>query len=135
VIKLLVCGGRDFSDRAFVFDCLDRADRKRPVGLIVHGACQWRDGKLRGADRWADEWAQARGITVLPFPVTPSAWARHGLRAGPMRNLHMLAATNPDAGVAFPGGSGTADMVARLQAAGVPVWLPAYPAASPNVTR
>lgn len=136
MIKLLVCGGRDFADRDFVFACLDRVDRKHTVGLLAHGACCYRDGTLRGADRWADEWAAARGVTVSRFPVTPTDWGRHGLRAGPMRNMHMLAAIGPDAAVAFPGGSGTADMVAKLEARGVPVWQPTYPpATSPEVTR
>lgn len=116
-MKLLVCGGRDFTDRAFVFACLDRADAKRRVMLLAHGAA-------RGADALADEWAEARGISRLPFPAD---WEAHGKAAGARRNAEMLAAFAPDGAVAFPGGPGTADMVRRLRAAGVPVWQPTPP--------
>lgn len=37
----------------------------------------------------------------------------YGKRAGMMRNLNMLDVGQPDLTVAFPGGSGTEDMVAR----------------------
>ena len=39
----------------------------------------------------------------------------------------MLDLFAPDGLIAFPGGSGTADMVARARAAGVTVWVPPYP--------
>lgn len=123
-MKLLVTGGREFADRDFVFACLDRADRKRTIMLLVHGAAS-------GADTLADEWAVERGVARLPFPVTPAEWRALGRRAGPLRNADMLRLAAPDGVLAFPGGSGTADMVARARAAGVPVWLPVLPASSP----
>ncbi len=119
-MKLLVTGGRDFNDRDFVFACLDRADAKRRIMLLVHGGAT-------GADTLAKEWADARGVCHAPFTVTPEDWRTHGKAAGPLRNARMLAATAPDGAVAFPGGSGTADMIRRLEAAGVPVWMPRYP--------
>lgn len=124
-MKLLVTGGRDFADRAFVFECLDRVDRKHTVMLLVHGACP------TGADRWADEWAQARGVTRMPFPAQ---WKELGDKAGPIRNQRMLDITAPEAAVAFPGGRGTGDMLRRLERAGVPVWRPPYPGRSPDIT-
>ena len=45
-----------------------------------------------------------------------------GLSAGPARNQRMLDEGKPDAGIAFPGGPGTADMTRRLKEAGIPVW-------------
>lgn len=119
-MKLLVCGGRDFADREFVFSCLDRVDRKRRVMLLVHGGAT-------GADALADEWAAARGVARLPFPVPREEWRALGPKAGPMRNARMLAIAAPDGVVAFPGGAGTADMVERAHRAGVPVWVPPYP--------
>lgn len=49
--------------------------------------------------------------------------ATNGKAAGPIRNQRMLDEGKPDLVVAFPGGRGTADMVRRAKAAGVPVRL------------
>lgn len=119
-MKLLVCGGRDFADRGFVFAALDRVDAKRRVFLLIHGAAS-------GADALAEEWARARGVSYAP---NPARWAELGRRAGMVRNQEMLDLFAPDGVVAFPGGRGTADMVARARAAGVPVWCPPYSGAS-----
>ena len=108
---LLVCGGRDYADRDHVFATLDRVHAKRPVGLVIHG-------KARGADTLAGEWADARGIEVWAFPAM---WAQDGKGAGPIRNKRMLDLGQPGGVVAFPGGAGTADMVRRAEAAGLPV--------------
>jgi len=48
-------------------------------------------------------------------------WRTHGKAAGPIRNQQMLDEGRPHLVVAFPGGTGTADMVRRAKAAGVPV--------------
>jgi predicted Rossmann-fold nucleotide-binding protein len=116
-MKLLVCGGRDYQDREAAFSALDRVDRKRKVMLVIHGGAT-------GADALADEWAQARGVSRLPFPVTPEEWHKLGLVAGPMRNERMIRVGGPDGVVALPGGSGTADLVRRVRAANVQVWMP-----------
>ncbi|MGL5734934.1 MAG: hypothetical protein ACRCYS_08705 [Beijerinckiaceae bacterium] len=73
------------------------------------------------------EWAQQRGIPVLRYPAD---WDRYGKGAGHLRNQQMIDEGAPTAAVAFPGGRGTADMVARLHRASVPVWdlREAYPA-------
>lgn len=106
-MRIIVCGGRSYSDRARVFAELDAVGR---VEMMFHGGA-------RGADALADEWAKAR--RVKHFAV-PAKWSKYGKRAGPMRNQAMLG-NNPDLVVAFPGGSGTADMVRRAKAAGVKV--------------
>ena len=109
--RLLVCGGRDYADRSHVWATLDRVHRKRPLGLVIHGAA-------RGADTLAAEWALERNIETWAFPA---AWAEEGRAAGVKRNQTMLQVGRPMGVVAFPGGNGTADMVARAEAAGVPV--------------
>lgn len=119
-MRLLVCGGRDYQVRQFVFDNLDRVLAKRLVTLVIHGACQDRAGNLKGADRWTDQWAQARAIELL---ACPAEWDKHGPKAGPLRNAHMLS-LEPGGVVAFPGGAGTASMVRLAEAAGLPVWKP-----------
>lgn len=52
--------------------------------------------------------------------VFPAHWEQEGRAAGPRRNNRTL---GPDLVVAFPGGKGTADMVARARAKGVRVKL------------
>jgi hypothetical protein len=64
-IVLVVTGGRDFADAVKEWEQLDRIDREHEIVLVVHGQCMestenGRPPKLRGADRWADEWATSR---------------------------------------------------------------------------
>jgi hypothetical protein len=111
-MRILVCGGRDFDDYAMVCAALNAAHKKHFVQFIIHGAA-------RGADSLADRWAAENGIHVRAFPAN---WKQDGKSAGPLRNQRMLDEGKPNAVVAFPGGRGTADMIARAKAAGVPVW-------------
>jgi hypothetical protein len=113
-LRLLVCGGRDFDQRAVAYDILNRVHAKRRVVLVIHGAA-------RGADTIARDWATIRGIRQR---ACPADWERLGRRAGPIRNQQMLDQEHPDGVLAFPGSTGTADMVARARRFGIPVWEP-----------
>jgi hypothetical protein len=106
-VRLLVCGGRDFEDRTLAFDTLDRVLAERGVSILIHGGA-------RGADALGAEWATARSIPVQVFKPD---WRRFGRGAGPVRNQEMIQIGKPTYAVAFPGGSGTADMCKRLAAA------------------
>ena len=105
-MRVLVCGGREYDDKARVFAVLDEIN---PT-FVIHG-------NARGADSLAHEWAISRHRHGVACPAN---WARDGRRAGPLRNQRMLG-HGPDLIIAFPGGRGTADMVARAQKAGIPV--------------
>lgn len=113
--RVLVCGGRDFNDADYLFAVLDHYYREAGAFECVIQGC------ARGADTLAGEWADARNIPVLPFPVTPAEWAFKGKRAGHERNAQMLREGRPSFVVAFPGGAGTADMMRQARRAGVPV--------------
>lgn len=113
-MRILVCGGRDYSDVTRVCNALNKAHAKSPITMLIHGAA-------RGADNCAADWAVKRGIEVKQFPAN---WQEHGRAAGPMRNQAMLNFGMPDAVIAFPGGKGTADMVHRAELAGLKVWRP-----------
>lgn len=127
VRRVLVCGGRAYADRAKVRAVLDLMSDYGMLGLI-HGCAP-------GADSLAaEEWraitrreqearrAQRRPGNSEKFTIGVRAdWARHGDAAGPIRNAQMLT-HGPDLVIAFPGGRGTADMIAKARAAGVPVW-------------
>ena len=111
---VLVCGGRDFADREFLFATMDKVHGKSPVSLVV-------EGEADGADTLAREWAWSRGIHVA---AVRALWDTHGKAAGPKRNETMLL-LKPYAVIAFPGGRGTAHMVKAARKAGVRiVWEP-----------
>lgn len=112
--RVIVCGGRDYADRERLFAALDRADARRRIDFVIHGG-------QRGADELAGEWARERR---RPHEVVHADWQRLGPAAGPARNQRMLERCSPSAVIAFPGGRGTADMVRRAEAAGLPVWRP-----------
>ena len=127
---ILVCGGRDYADSAHVYSVLDALQ----PSAVVHGACgvdadrpRW--ARLRGADRLADAWCARRQVPVIRVPAR---WSALGRRAGAVRNQQMLELYRPALLVAFPGHLGTADLVLRARAAGVPVWKPATP--NPSVS-
>lgn len=110
--RILVCGGRDYDDRSGLYIALDEFRRRRPVAAVITGGA-------RGADSMADDWAAMRGIPIRQR--YHADWRQHGRSAGPIRNRKMLAESKPTVVIAFPGGRGTADMVAIARKAGVEV--------------
>lgn len=117
-VRLLVCGGRDFDARAWVYEALDRVMARVSVSTLITGGAT-------GADALAADWAFSRGIPHVCFKASWSD-GKGGVRraAGPERNARMLAEGKPNIAVAFPGGRGTADMVRRLESAGIKTWHP-----------
>jgi len=120
-MRILICGGRDL-DPVLVWNWLERnaheeccdALNRASHALITHVI----QGGATGADSGAADWARSSEIPVTSFPAD---WAKYGRQAGPLRNTRMLAEGRPDAVIAFPGGAGTADMVRKARAAGLPV--------------
>lgn len=110
-IRILVCGGRDFNDEITVFGALD--------GHVIPSCDTIIQGGAPGADRLAREWCHQKRCRYENYPAN---WKAHGRAAGPIRNQQMIDEGRPDKVVAFPGGLGTADMVRRARAAGIPVF-------------
>jgi predicted Rossmann-fold nucleotide-binding protein len=110
---ILVCGGREYWSDDVVNATLDSQWLLDPADALVHGGC------YTGADRLADRWARPRGV---PVRVYKADWDKHGKAAGPIRNQLMLDTESPRLIIAFPGGSGTADMCRRAERAGVEIW-------------
>ncbi len=106
-----MCGGRAYHDEDAVFGALDNLHtlHARPITRVIHGGAT-------GADALGARWAALHGVEVQEFRAE---WASDGPSAGPRRNQRMLDVARPDLVVAFPGGSGTADMVKRARRAGV----------------
>lgn len=109
---ILVCGGRDYRNKAHIDGVLSDLDKRWGLVTLIHGGAS-------GVDTIAGQWGKEWGLTVH---VHPADWAKHGTKAGPIRNQDMLERGKPDMVVAFPGGRGTADMVRRAKAARIPVY-------------
>jgi len=114
--KVLVCGGRDYSNRERLFGVLDKALRAATLAersfVLIHG-------NARGADKLSHEWATSRQVDDVR--VYPADWDKHKKAAGPIRNNLMLTSESPDVIIAFKGGNGTAHMMSIGRKAGVPV--------------
>jgi len=110
-VRLLVCGGRNYSDREKLFAALDAIHAATPVTVVIHGGAS-------GTDALAGAWATERGIMVQVFEAD---WPSHGRAAGPIRNQAMLLEGRPDLVVAFPGGRGTGNMMGQARVAGMRV--------------
>ena len=106
-MRALVCGGRDFDDKQWLYEVLDTL----PITEIIQG-------DANGADLLAKQWAIDRDIDHQDFPAR---WQTEGRKAGPLRNRRMLDTATPDIVIAFPGGTGTNDMVKYAISKGVPV--------------
>lgn len=124
---VLVCGGRTYGlrpgEKRDLFAALWDVHSQTPISLLVHGAAI-------GADTLAEEWAKGHQIPYLGMPAKWHTLPKHV--AGPERNRDMLDTRRAglpfrvpiELVVAFPGGSGTADMKAAAREAGVRVWEP-----------
>jgi len=111
-MRVLVCGGRDYTGHDDLFTELDRLHcEEGPISVIIHG-------DQLGADTYAKWWATERGVPHAPFKAE---WGRYGKSAGPVRNRRMIVEGKPDLVVAFKGGKGTADMVRQAMRAAIPV--------------
>lgn len=112
-MRVLVCGGRDF-DAGIVWHYLEHAapaELGAPISMVIQGGAS-------GADAGAAEWAERSRIPCRTFAAN---WRKYGKRAGPLRNQRMIDEGKPEAVIAFEGGRGTADMIARAEAAGIRV--------------
>ena len=92
--RLLVCGGRNYTDYWTVYEVLNGFHKSRPVTFLFEG------GAL-GADRFARRWARDHDVTV-----------------GNYKEMGL-----PDYVIAFPGGEGTARVVEWAQRVRLPVTM------------
>lgn len=97
-MKIIVCGGRDYNNKTFLYEMLDYFNTKTKIATLIHGGA-------KGADSLAALWAHENNINCIMYPAN---WNKYGKGAGFIRNTEMIK-SNLDAKflVAFPGGSGT----------------------------
>lgn len=111
-VRILVCGGRHYTDRDRVYRVLKTlTERSTQPVVIVHGDCPPRADGTPGADALADEVAKELGLETEPHPAR---WDLHGKAAGPIRNREM-AESGLALGIVFPGGNGTRNMKENLR--------------------
>ncbi len=110
-IRLLVCGGRDFTDWILFQSSLKEYRYK--TSIVIHG------GAI-GADTLANHWAVSFNT---PIKVYKPNWSKYGVKAGPIRNKQMLDKGKPNLVIAFPTpkSRGTYDMIRQAEKAGVEV--------------
>lgn len=111
-MRILVCGGREFDDLQLFFDTMEELnlDENQPITIIA--------GEAKGADWLARSYAKYCGWEYEGYTAD---WKTHGKAAGPIRNSQMLRGGKPDLVIAFPGGSGTQNMIQQAEKAGIPV--------------
>lgn len=110
-MKILITGGRDYSNREYVDQVLNEMyiKHKNEFSLVLGGAS--------GVDTFAQDWACFMKVNHHVFYAD---WRRYGKRAGFLRNK-VMANQKPDMAVAFPGGPGTKMMIKICVEKNIPV--------------
>lgn len=108
-MRTLICGGRDFDNYGFLCEAMARLPFVPSIVI---------EGGARGADSLAKRWAIEHHIH---FAEVPALWDNFGKGAGGRRNSAMLI-LQPEYCIAFPGGSGTKDMVEKCISLNIPTW-------------
>lgn len=111
-MKVLVTGGRTYTNMRFIYQTLDELEAElhmqgKRISLVM-------SGNASGADSHARSWAMLRKKSYVGYPAP---WKQYGNRAGPIRNTRMLVEGKPDIVLAFKGHTGTADMCQKAAAA------------------
>jgi hypothetical protein len=108
-MRVLVCGGRDYTNKIRVYKVLN--EYLSIVALIIEGGA-------KGADALARAWAKEH---CVPYSTYEADWEKYGRAAGPIRNTRMQKEGKPDLVIAFGGNTGTNHMVKIAKAAKIPV--------------
>lgn len=91
--KILVCGGKSFSDYKLLHRALDAVHRKHHISCLI-------TGEQKGAEEMAYFWAVSRRIAeIITVPATPDMI---GKLCRERRAKDLLVEYEPDAVVAFP---------------------------------
>lgn len=109
--KIVVCGGRYYRNRSQVWRFLD-------FFYIHNGKFMLIEGGATGADEFARTWGRSRGLCVCTVAAN---WNYYDKAAGGIRNRWMLQLA-PHAVVAFPGNTGTNDMIDAARDVSIPVF-------------
>lgn len=121
--RAIVCGSRDYTDRARAFQILDAAVDRLGLSFVIEGGAD-------GADALAKAWREDRGVDGRTFKAD---WTGERRAAGPIRNKRMLDEGAPDLVIAFPPGpAGTYNMVKQAEERGIRVIRVDWPTPPPD---
>lgn len=127
MVKVLVCGGRDFgnlyvyNDKKLLLERQKQYDFGIRILNELHNEYEFStviSGMAKGADSIGYDWALHNNISILKFPAQ---WDLYGKSAGFIRNTQMLEEGEPAMCIAFPGGKGTKMMCDLSRKCGVKV--------------
>lgn len=107
--RLIIAGSRHL-DEAAALDAIESVAKPEHVSEVVSGGA-------RGADAAGERWAERHSIPVRRFPAD---WSQ-GRAAGPKRNEEMAAYGQALLALWDYQSRGTADMIRRARAHGLPV--------------
>lgn len=112
-MMILVCGGRKFNDKTLLEGFLDRLyytqhTKGDSITHLIHGAAE-------GADTLADAWARLRGVQPVACAALWDRFPKQGPDNAGMRRNQAMLLLRPNVVIAFPGGTGTGNMVERTK--------------------
>lgn len=116
MIVVAVTGGRHYNAPHTVFAELDAHHREDAFAVVIHGHCG------SGLDFHANAWCLARGVQPAQCPALWTYFARQGRvkLAGHRRNWAMTM-LRPRKLLAFPGNTGTQNMVDQCRKLGIEI--------------
>ncbi len=127
-MRAIIAGGRNYKFTDADVEFLNKMAKELPITEVVSGLAT-------GADEEGKYWAEAKSIPVTGFRAAWERWGvpdavigirQNGMKynklAGFWRNQQM--ADYAEVLIAFPGGNGTADMVARAEKKGLKIIRP-----------
>jgi hypothetical protein len=115
MIVAAVTGSRNWPDGSVVFEELDLKHAQFEIGILIHGGAN-------GVDYYADQWCRERGVQPAQCDALWNYWRAQGkMRVAGIRRNWAMTLLRPQVLFAFPGGTGTANMVNQCRAIGVEI--------------
>ena len=112
-MRVLVCGGQEYADRAKLTEVLDAVLIEHEIELLIHGGCP-------GADTLAGCWAADREVQQVICKGWPTS--ERAARVSTVQQMLDILHRGQDClVVAFPGGLGTSVIVGAARVTGVRV--------------
>lgn len=111
-MKVVIFGSRAITHYDLLCNAIRESGWESKITCVVSGTA-------RGVDELGERWAKERGIPVERFPAD---WAKHGRKAGFIRNGEMGQVAEAGIGLQLGHSPGTENMVRTLKKLGKPVY-------------